>query len=127
MVSSAAVLDTYASLLASSINIKRFSYTQHLDIMRGLSEGVKDVIYAYYTNIHQNNLSIIIPEIGEENLLDQLYRSLWDEDDIVLHCTQAFRIFFSGSDRHHLSACSILDNFIQPNYPDPGSTEGHPG
>ena len=29
--------------------------------MRGLSEGVKDIIYAYYTNIHQNNLSIIMP------------------------------------------------------------------
>ena len=54
-------LDTYISLLTSSIGIRRFTYTQHLDIMRGLSEGVKDVIYAYYTNIHQNNLSIIVP------------------------------------------------------------------
>jgi pyruvate,orthophosphate dikinase len=85
-------LDTYASLLASSIAIKRFSYTQHLDIMRGLSEGVKDVIYAYYTNIHQNNLSIIIPQIGKENLLTR-YRSLWDEDDLpstVLRLSESF-------------------------------------
>lgn len=74
-------LDTYASLLSASIGIKRFSYTQHLDIVRGLLEGVKDVIYAYYTNIHQNNLSIIIPQIGSENLLTK-YRFLWDEKDI---------------------------------------------
>jgi pyruvate,orthophosphate dikinase len=74
-------LDTYASLLSSSIGIKRFSYTQHLDIVRGLSEGVKDVIYAYYNNIHQSNLSIIIPQIGKENLLTR-YRSLWDEEDL---------------------------------------------
>ncbi len=85
-------LDTYASLLASSIDIKRFSYTQHLDIMRGLSEGVKDVIYAYYTNIHQNNLSIITPQVGRENLLTS-YRSLWDEDDLsstVLRLSESF-------------------------------------
>ncbi len=74
-------LDTYASLLSSSIAIKRFSYTQYLDIMRGLSEGVKDIIYAYYNNIHQNNLSIIIPQIGQNNLLTK-YRSLWNDNDL---------------------------------------------
>ena len=74
-------LDTYASLLSSSIAIKRFSYTQYLDIMRGLSEGVKDIIYAYYNNIHQNNLSIIIPQIGKSNLLTK-YRSLWNDEDL---------------------------------------------
>ncbi|MDO8946095.1 MAG: PEP/pyruvate-binding domain-containing protein [Desulfocapsaceae bacterium] len=75
-------LDTYMLLLNSSLRIKRFSYTQYLDIFRGLSEGVKDVIYSFYTNIHQNNLSIIIPQIGEKNLLTK-YRSQWDEHDLV--------------------------------------------
>ena len=73
-------LETYISLLTSSLNIRRFSYTQYLDIFRGLSDGVKDVIYSYYTNIHQNNLTIIIPQIGPENLLTN-YRSLWNDDD----------------------------------------------
>ncbi len=73
-------LETYVDLLTSSLNIKRFSYTQYLDIFRGLSEGVKDIIYSYYTNIHQNNLSIIIPQIGAENLLTN-YRSLWNDDE----------------------------------------------
>ncbi|MBU0728278.1 MAG: phosphoenolpyruvate synthase [Proteobacteria bacterium] len=68
-------LETYISLLATSSDIKRFSFTQYLDIFRGLSEGVKDVIYAYYTNIHQNNLSIILPQIHPENML-QKYNSL---------------------------------------------------
>ncbi|CAK8710692.1 Phosphoenolpyruvate synthase [Candidatus Electrothrix gigas] len=74
-------LDTYTSLLSSSITMKRFTYTQHLDIVRGLSEGVKDVIYAYYTNVHQNNLSMMIPQIGRQNLLTK-YRSLWEDEDI---------------------------------------------
>jgi len=103
-------LDTYASLLDSSIGIKRFSYTQHLDIMRGLSEGVKDVIYAYYTNIHQNNLSIIIPQIGKENLLTP-YRSLWDENDIPATVLRLSESFFRD-----LIATTFglqhLDNFI---------------
>ncbi len=73
-------LETYISLLTSSLDIRRFSYTQYLDIFRGLSEGVKDVIYSYYTNIHQNNLSIIIPQIGASNLLTN-YRSLWRDED----------------------------------------------
>jgi pyruvate, orthophosphate dikinase len=75
-------LETYLSLLSNSLGIKRFSYTQYLDIFRGLSEGVKDVIYAYYTNIHENNLSIIIPQIGRENLLPK-YQGLWDENDLT--------------------------------------------
>ncbi len=73
-------LETYVSLLSNSLGLKRFSYTQYLDIFRGLSEGVKDVIYAYYTNIHQNNLSIIIPKIGGVNLLAK-YRTMWEAPD----------------------------------------------
>ncbi len=75
-------LETYVSLLSGSIGLKRFSYTQYLDIFRGLSEGVKDVIYAYYTNIHENNLSIVIPQIGRDNLLPK-YRHLWDDRDMT--------------------------------------------
>jgi len=103
-------LDTYVSLLASSIGIKRFSYTQYLDIFRGMSEGVKDVIYAYYTNIHQNNLSIIIPQIGADNLLTK-YRPHWDEDDRSSTVHRLSETFFRD-----LIATTFglqhLDNFI---------------
>ncbi|MBC8208969.1 MAG: phosphoenolpyruvate synthase [Desulfobulbaceae bacterium] len=103
-------LETYVSLLSSSLQIKRFSYTQYLDIFRGLSEGVKDVIYSHYTNIHQNNLSILIPQIGSENLLTR-YRSLWDDDepeDTVHRLSEAFfrDLIASTFGLQH------LDNFI---------------
>lgn len=74
-------LIAYLQMLENSIKIRRFSYTQYLDILRGMSEGVKDIIYAFYTNIHQNNLSIIIPQIGEENILDK-FSSLYDGDEM---------------------------------------------
>ncbi|MGI6657021.1 MAG: PEP/pyruvate-binding domain-containing protein [Desulfobulbus sp.] len=103
-------LDTYISLLATSIGIRRFSYTQHLDIMRGLSEGVKDIIYAYYTNIHQNNLSIIVPQIGRENLLPKYVRS-WDGKNMPETVLRISEIFFRD-----LIATTFglqhLDNFI---------------
>ncbi|MCF6290292.1 MAG: phosphoenolpyruvate synthase [Desulfobacterales bacterium] len=103
-------LETSVQLLSSSLGIKRFSYTQYLDIFRGLSEGVKDVIYAYYTNIHQNNLSIIIPQIGAANLLTK-YRPLWDDTDInssILRLSEAFfrNLIASTFGLQH------LDNFI---------------
>ncbi len=103
-------LETYLELLSNSLGIKRFSYTQYLDIFRGLSDGVKDVIYAYYTNIHQNNLSIIIPQIGESNLLTK-YRNLWDEKDVSTSMLQLSEFFF-----RNLIAGTFglqhLDNFI---------------
>lgn len=103
-------LETYLGLLSSSLDIKRFSYTQYLDIFRGLSDGVKDVIYAHYTNIHQNNLSIIIPQIGEANLLTK-YRKLWDEKDTggsILRLSESFfRNLIAGT-----FGLQHLDNFI---------------
>lgn len=105
-------LDTYISMLESSIGIRRFSYTQQLDIMRGLSEGVKDIIYAYYTNIHQNNLSIIVPQIGMENMLAK-YQKVWNNDarNMPENVLRISEIFFRD-----LIATTFglqhLDNFI---------------
>lgn len=103
-------LETYISLLSSSVAMKRFSYTQYLDIFRGLSEGVKDIIYAYYTNIHQNNLSIIVPQMNQDTLLTK-YRSLFREGDTKgsLHrVSEAFlRDMISGT-----FGLQHLDNFI---------------
>lgn len=103
-------LDTYISLLESSTGIKRFTYTQHLDIMRGLSEGVKDIIYAYYTNVHQNNLSIIVPQIGCDNLLPK-YQQSWDENNMPENVLRLSEMFFRD-----LIATTFglqhLDNFI---------------
>ncbi len=103
-------LKTYLSLLESSLKVRRFSYTQYLDIFRGLSEGVKDIIYAYYTNIHQNNLSIIIPQIGRENLLLK-YKGLYDDEDVNTSVQQLSEAFM----RELISetfGLQHLDNFI---------------
>ncbi len=73
-------LETQLSLLSSSLGVRRFSFAQYMDILQGFSEGVKDVIYTYYTNIHQNNLSTIIPQTGLKNLLPKYRPLLVDRD-----------------------------------------------
>ncbi len=103
-------LDIYLLLLTNSLKVRRFSYTQYLDIFRGLSEGVKDIIYAFYTNIHQNNLSIIIPQITQEDLLTK-YKSQYDEDDMVstvLRLSESFLRDLIAS----TFGLQHLDNFI---------------
>ncbi|MBF0243285.1 MAG: phosphoenolpyruvate synthase [Desulfamplus sp.] len=111
-------LSTYLSLLDSSLKVRRFSYTQYLDIFRGLSEGVKDIIYAYYTNIHQNNLSIIIPQIGYQNL-SHGYRIAtgikgdlaWGKDEI-LNTTHTLSEAFLRDLISSTFGLQHLDNFI---------------
>ena len=103
-------LSTYLSLLENSLKVRRFSYTQYLDIFRGMSEGVKDIIYAFYTNIHQNNLSIIIPQIGKKNILEK-FSSLYDESEIGTTVQRLSEMFL----RDLISSTfglQHLDNFI---------------
>ncbi len=60
---------TYLTLLETSLEVRRFSFTQYLDIVKGLSEGVKDMIYVYYLSPHQDNIARIIRQLGPDQLL----------------------------------------------------------
>jgi pyruvate,orthophosphate dikinase len=62
-------LETHLKLLEKSLEVRRFSYTQYLDILRGLSEGVKDILSVYYTDVHKDNLTLIIDQLGREKVL----------------------------------------------------------
>lgn len=61
-------LDIQLKLLAKSLEIKRFTFTQYLDIFRGYSEAVKDILSVYYINAHKNNVSNLIRQMGRENI-----------------------------------------------------------
>jgi pyruvate,orthophosphate dikinase len=62
-------LDAYVNLLENSLEIRRFTYTQYLDILRGLAEGVKDILNVYYTDVHKDNLSLIVDQLGRRRIL----------------------------------------------------------
>ncbi len=61
--------NTYLNLLKASLEVRRFTYTQYLDIFRGLLEGVKDITKVYYISPHRDNLAIILRQLGRKNLL----------------------------------------------------------
>ena len=72
-------LDKHLRLLEKSLEIKRFSFSQYLDIFRGFSEGVKDIISVYYVNAHKNNLGNLIRQMGAEKILPKYLPSEGEE------------------------------------------------
>ncbi|MEW6002401.1 MAG: PEP/pyruvate-binding domain-containing protein [Nitrospirota bacterium] len=56
-------------LLSVALEVRRFSFSQYIDIFRGFSEAVQDILNTYYTGIHKNNLKQIIIQIGTGNVL----------------------------------------------------------
>ncbi len=72
---------TYLTLLEKSLEVRRFTFSQYLDIVRGLSEGVKDMIYVYYISPHQDNLPRIIKQLGRDKLLPKYKSAVQDSED----------------------------------------------
>ena len=74
-------LDMHVRLLEKSLEMRRFTYTQYLDILRGLSEGVQDILHVYYTDIHKDNLSFIIRRLGRSKILSTYLGAGGEESD----------------------------------------------
>lgn len=74
-------LDTQLKVLEKSLDIKRFTFTQYLDIFRGFSEAVRDILSVYYVNAHKKNLSALIRQMGRENILPKY---LPPEEEVTL-------------------------------------------
>jgi len=72
-------LETHMKLLEKSLEIKRFGFTQYLDIFRGFSEGVKDILSVYYVNAHKNNMTDLILQMGKKNILPKYLFSAGEE------------------------------------------------
>ncbi len=101
---------TYLRLLEKSFAIRRFTFSQYSDIIKGLFEGVKDMIYVYYISPHRENLPLIIKQLGKENLLPK-YKTLDNLDSEVQFVHQISERFLRD-----LVASTFglqhLDNFI---------------
>jgi pyruvate,orthophosphate dikinase len=62
-------LQLQAQLFQKSLEIRRFSHSQYIDIFRGFSEAIKQLIDTHYNSIHEDNLVLIIKQLGEDSLL----------------------------------------------------------
>ncbi len=102
---------TYLTLLEKSLGVRRFSFTQYLDIVKGLSEGVKDMIYVYYLSPHEDNLNQIIHQLWPDRILPKYKTALVETSavaDAVHHVSESFlRGLISST-----FGLQHLDNFI---------------
>lgn len=67
-------LELQAELLDRSLEIRRFSHSQFMDIFRGFSEAIKQIIQTNYHSVHEENLDLIIRQLGPDKLLPRYRR-----------------------------------------------------
>ncbi len=106
--------DIYLQLLEASLEVRRFTYTQYLDIFRGLLEGVKHIIKAYYISPHLENLSIILKQMNKKHLLPKYRRGIrgLSEQEFVYRITENFTRELVASS----FVLQSLDNFVSRVY-----------
>jgi len=102
---------TYIALLEKSLEVRRFAFSQYQDVVRGLSDGVKDIIHVYYISPHQDNVSLVIRQLNKDNLLQKYQAAIKEsenETQLILQITEWFlRDLISGT-----FGLQYLDNFI---------------
>ncbi len=103
-------LENMLEVLSGALQETGFSFSQYIDIFRGFSEGVQDILNTHYGGIHKNNLKTIILQMGRENMLPKyvgLSGSQGDFEFINTVSERFLREVMSGS-------CGLqqLDNVI---------------
>jgi pyruvate, orthophosphate dikinase len=73
-------LENMLELLSGAIEVRRFSSSQYIDIFRGLSEGVQDILGSYHTGMHKAMLRNIILQLGNKHILPK-YRDGGDRSE----------------------------------------------
>jgi len=74
-------LATSIELLGGALEVRRFSSSQYVDIFRGFSEAVQDIMNAYCTGIHKSNLKRIILQLGRDRILPKYVNHSQDDSD----------------------------------------------
>jgi pyruvate,orthophosphate dikinase len=61
-------IERQLDLLAHSLEIKGFSFTQYLDIFKGFTVAVRNIINDYFHNVHEQNLARILENLPVEQI-----------------------------------------------------------
>ncbi|NLI81750.1 MAG: hypothetical protein GX443_08700 [Deltaproteobacteria bacterium] len=67
-------LERQAELFEKALEVRRFSHSQYVDIFRGFSEAIKQIIQTNYYAVHEENLDLVIRQMGRANLLPRYQR-----------------------------------------------------
>jgi len=85
-------IERQLDLLARSLEIREFSFTQFLDIFRGFSQAVRNIVSDYYNAVHQQNLIKLLDQLPSEALLPK-YRPQErhiDQEKLVHRVSEVF-------------------------------------
>lgn len=64
-------IDVQMDFLKFSVSLRTCTFTQYLDIFKGFTRAVADIINDHFNNIHSNNLFHIESRIGRDKILDK--------------------------------------------------------
>ena len=67
-------LQNQNELFNKALEIPRFSHSQYIDIFRGFSEAIKQIIQTHYDSVHDENLELIIRQLASDKLIPRLQR-----------------------------------------------------
>lgn len=80
-------------MLAHSLEVKGFTFTQYLDIFKGFSKAVKNIINDFFNNIHGSNISRILSKISSDSILER-YKPNLDKCEPEKYNHRLMEIFF---------------------------------
>ncbi|MGD2270326.1 MAG: PEP/pyruvate-binding domain-containing protein [Desulfobacterales bacterium] len=105
-------IERQLDLLAHSLEVKGFTFTQYLDIFKGFARAVKNIINDYFHHIHEENLTRILSQIPADSILAK-YLPVGDNglDDREKLRHRVSEIFFRDRIAHSLGL-QQLDRFI---------------
>lgn len=85
-------LEMQSELFYKSLEVRRFSHSQYIDIFRGFSEAIKQIIQTHYNSMHEENLDIIIRQLGQDNLLPRYRREQQDvtQAEMISRISESF-------------------------------------
>ncbi|MBW1997627.1 MAG: pyruvate, phosphate dikinase [Deltaproteobacteria bacterium] len=61
-------IESQLDLLSHSLKVREFSSTQYLDIFRGFSNAVKNIVNDFFNRIHEENLATIVKQMPYSSL-----------------------------------------------------------
>ena len=112
-------IEKQLDLLGRSLEVTGFSFTQFIDIFRGFSQAVSNVVNDYFNAMHQQNLIKILDKLPKEALLSK-YRGndeQYNKDKIVHRVSEMFlreRIAFAlGLQQLDLFLTRIMNTLFQ--------------
>ncbi len=85
-------MERQLDFLAHSLRVKGFSFTQFLDIFRGFSQAVRNIVSDYFNSIHQENLIKILNQVPIESLLDKYkpQNGSQDQEKVIHRVSEVF-------------------------------------